>query len=150
MCCSFSAFTVLRGGGGAGEDGGIFMRHFLDNINVSSLSSRSRAMLRLSAVQRDFTGDDYAMLQALDDGVDMPFKGATQREINRLPTQLMTENDAKIALQRKDYCAVCLEPYAAGDEVKTLQCLHRYHNKCIDVWLAEKASCPVCKFEYVV
>ena len=46
-------------------------------------------------------------------------------------------------------CAVCLEPWMVGDEVRTLPCLHRLHTACIDPWLRQNATCPVCKYPAV-
>ena len=43
-------------------------------------------------------------------------------------------------------CNICLVDFEDGDMVKILQCLHTYHQKCIDEWLAKKSVCPDCKF----
>ena len=32
-------------------------------------------------------------------------------------------------------CAICLEPFAAGDSVQHLACLHEFHAGCISKWL---------------
>ncbi|PKA61894.1 RING-H2 finger protein ATL80 [Apostasia shenzhenica] len=43
-------------------------------------------------------------------------------------------------------CAVCLSPFADGDEVRQLpQCRHSFHAACIDKWLRSHSSCPVCR-----
>lgn len=43
-------------------------------------------------------------------------------------------------------CAVCLDDFAAGDEVTTLPCAHEFHSGCIRPWLEERSSlCPMCK-----
>jgi E3 ubiquitin-protein ligase RNF13 len=51
--------------------------------------------------------------------------------------------------QRKihnDSCAICLEDFAEGTEVKVLPCQHGFHSSCIDPWLNEKSDlCPICK-----
>ncbi|KAG0046986.1 E3 ubiquitin-protein ligase rnf13 [Gryganskiella cystojenkinii] len=47
-----------------------------------------------------------------------------------------------------DTCAVCLEEFASGEEIRTLPCHHEFHCECIDPWLTRKSStCPLCKFE---
>lgn len=43
-----------------------------------------------------------------------------------------------------DTCALCLEDYEDGEELRELKCEHRYHSECIDEWLSHKRSCPVC------
>jgi hypothetical protein len=44
-----------------------------------------------------------------------------------------------------DTCAICLEDFADGDEVRTLACAHAYHVPCIDRWLADQSACPCCR-----
>jgi hypothetical protein len=44
-------------------------------------------------------------------------------------------------------CSVCLCDVEDGEEVRVLPCLHRYHLGCIDRWLGEHRTCPVCKWD---
>ncbi|CAN8065892.1 unnamed protein product [Agarophyton chilense] len=45
-------------------------------------------------------------------------------------------------------CAVCLEEFESGQQVRQLACSHLYHRTCIDPWLqASSNSCPLCKRE---
>lgn len=44
-------------------------------------------------------------------------------------------------------CSVCLEQVNEGELVRSLPCLHQFHNSCIDPWLRQQATCPVCKFK---
>lgn len=71
--------------------------------------------------------------------------------IHSLPTQVVAEPDLPVvgesSVRESDKCAVCLEVYGVGDRVKTLPCLHRYHETCIDRWLKSCGTCPVCKHE---
>lgn len=43
-------------------------------------------------------------------------------------------------------CSVCLEQVTDGELVRCLPCLHQFHANCIDQWLRQQATCPVCKF----
>ncbi|KAG0261590.1 hypothetical protein BG011_000879 [Mortierella polycephala] len=47
-----------------------------------------------------------------------------------------------------DTCAVCLDEFAEGEEIRTLPCHHEFHCECIDPWLTRKSStCPLCKYD---
>lgn len=42
-------------------------------------------------------------------------------------------------------CVICLESFSAGEPLRILPCMHRYHQSCIDKWLTVHLSCPICK-----
>nr|XP_014341515.1 PREDICTED: E3 ubiquitin-protein ligase RNF128 isoform X2 [Latimeria chalumnae] len=44
-----------------------------------------------------------------------------------------------------DSCAVCIEVYKPNDVVRILTCNHLFHKSCIDPWLLEHRTCPMCK-----
>jgi len=47
-----------------------------------------------------------------------------------------------------DTCAICIEDFSDGEEIRKLPCHHEFHYECIDPWLTQKSStCPLCKYE---
>lgn len=45
-----------------------------------------------------------------------------------------------------DICAVCLSQVCEGEKVRSLPvCSHRYHAACIDAWLKNHTTCPLCR-----
>lgn len=111
--------------------------------------------MRLMLLNRDFTGDDYEILQQLDDarfGGTPPSRGASDELINSLPLERIdahstaSVDDASQAEEgRFGQCNICLAPYEEGDQVRILPCVHRFHQSCVDQWLQSNAVCPVCK-----
>lgn len=41
-------------------------------------------------------------------------------------------------------CAICLSDFEAGEGVRKMRCGHMFHVDCIDVWLRQCSSCPLC------
>ncbi|CAI7800087.1 unnamed protein product [Closterium sp. NIES-54] len=53
---------------------------------------------------------------------------------------------ANLAWACRRECAVCLGEYAAGERIKVVPaCAHGFHADCIDLWLAAKTTCPICR-----
>jgi hypothetical protein len=81
-----------------------------------------RSRLRLAMINRDFDGNDYEMLQSLDD--QNPHDGATEGEINRLPIHVLTQANIDNGLSdASKSCSICLAPYEVGETIKTVICL---------------------------
>jgi hypothetical protein len=43
-------------------------------------------------------------------------------------------------------CSVCLDNYGDGDVLRMLpDCGHLFHKECVDPWLRQHPTCPVCR-----
>ena len=133
------------------------------------------AIVRLAMTTRDFNGDDYELLSQLDDpAINGRRGGITETQLNRFPVHTVTfteinnmnydSNDNNSTTVRrtssrnnitdnnsnsnsdKRNCSICLAPYEVGDNIRTIPCLHYFHQDCIDPWLKSNSSCPVCKY----
>jgi len=71
-----------------------------------------------------------------------------QSEAQQLVQLLPVE--AYDAGQHKDLaeCEICLEEYKNGEELKRLPCMHIFHSKCIESWLATESVCPNCRTDF--
>ncbi|GAB5368651.1 hypothetical protein AAMO2058_001338000 [Amorphochlora amoebiformis] len=99
--------------------------------------------LRLILREGDFDANDYDELLRLDEGTRIQ-NGLHQSQIDRFPRHVYAEKESKG--KKCPVCAICLENLVAGDELRTIPCMHSFHVHCIDKWLKSKPSCPVCMF----
>lgn len=57
------------------------------------------------------------------------------------------DNPMSIILNRrkKNKCCICLEKFKLDDIVRVLECKHCYHKECLNIWLQEHHTCPICR-----
>lgn len=113
-----------------------------------SMSQLDLTRLQIALTQRDFSPNDYDLLQQLDVGSNQQ-RGASEADIFRLPVHKVTSRDKLRMNPENRGCSICLEQFTSGDVVRTLPCLHIFHTQCIDTWLRTQATCPVCKFSAI-
>lgn len=108
--------------------------------------ARSGLPPQLLFSDRDFTAEDYDWLCRLDETVENK-KGASQREIDSCPTQIVTRGSVPSDTGDVASCSICMEDFAEGNVLRSLPCAHRFHRDCVDKWLKQKATCPICQRE---
>ncbi|KAJ4719990.1 E3 ubiquitin-protein ligase SDIR1 [Melia azedarach] len=140
-----------------------------------AFTSRGRLQglrLQLALLDREFDELDYETLRALD-ADNVPTASMSDEEINALPvhkykvsgsqsgaSSMQSASSSAPAEQKKLdtaiavgslktedelTCTVCLEQVNVGETVRSLPCLHQFHANCIDPWLRQQGTCPVCK-----
>ncbi|XP_021892308.1 uncharacterized protein LOC110810429 [Carica papaya] len=45
----------------------------------------------------------------------------------------------------QEVCAVCMEEFVGGSDIRRTACFHLYHPMCIAKWLLINQSCPLCR-----
>ncbi|XP_063002880.1 E3 ubiquitin-protein ligase RNF43 [Elgaria multicarinata webbii] len=46
-------------------------------------------------------------------------------------------------------CAICLEEFSEGQELRIITCFHEFHRQCVDPWLQQHQTCPLCMFNII-
>jgi hypothetical protein len=70
---------------------------------------------------------------------------ASSSTIDQCPTYHLQPTDVERLPEGSRECTICLEAFMTEQELRTLPCLHMFHRECIDHWLAQNGSCPICK-----
>lgn len=86
----------------------------------------------------DWSDDDEDIIDFIDHIPD----GMPQDEIeNLLSYYFNPEVDGSDDMS----CVICMSRYEAEERVRVLPCGHEFHACCINKWLVETRTCPVCR-----
>ncbi|XP_034077052.1 RING finger protein 150-like [Gymnodraco acuticeps] len=69
---------------------------------------------------------------------------AAKKAISKLQVRTIRKGDQETEGDF-DNCAVCIEGYKPNDVVRILPCRHLFHKSCVDPWLLDHRTCPMCK-----
>ncbi|XP_061440865.1 RING finger protein 150 isoform X1 [Rhineura floridana] len=69
---------------------------------------------------------------------------AAKKAISKLQVRTIRKGDKETETDF-DNCAVCIEGYKPNDVVRILPCRHLFHKSCVDPWLLDHRTCPMCK-----
>lgn len=78
-----------------------------------------------------------------DEEEDEHPRGLTKEQIDNLATR--TYGQASLEGELGRACSVCINEYAQGNKLRRLPCSHEFHIHCIDRWLSENNTCPICR-----
>ncbi|KAM7271851.1 hypothetical protein ACFE04_031065 [Oxalis oulophora] len=148
--------------------------HMPPSISLATRGRLQGLRLQLALLDREFDDLDYETLRALDSDNAPGAASMSEEEINALPVHNYkvsssksggspTQQASSSALSEKNQdvaiavgstkasddeltCSVCLEQVNTGELIRTLPCLHQFHADCIDPWLQQQGTCPVCKY----
>ncbi|KAF8667052.1 hypothetical protein HU200_053228 [Digitaria exilis] len=110
--------------------------------------------IRWYLVRRSAAGQDAAaggVTAAANEPEKKRSTGLDADAIAALPEFVYRKDDEAATGGEERECAVCLAAMAEGDAARLLPlCMHVFHRGCVDVWLKEHSTCPVCRAEAAV
>ncbi|XP_069350131.1 E3 ubiquitin-protein ligase RNF149 isoform X2 [Eulemur rufifrons] len=72
----------------------------------------------------------------------------TKKVIGQLPLHTVKHGEKGIDVDAEN-CAVCIESFKVKDIIRILPCKHIFHRICIDPWLLDHRTCPMCKLDVI-
>jgi len=90
---------------------------------------------------RNFFMSISGITMTMDTTQDMGPPPLNLISINLIPTVEISEAQVSAKIS----CSICIEDFFLGEKVKQLECDHLFHVPCIDKWLKQNGSCPVCR-----
>jgi len=56
-----------------------------------------------------------------------------------------TSNLIVVLPESNEICSICLQVFNENEILLRLPCQHKFHNNCINTWLNNNQSCPLCR-----
>nr|GMD86217.1 RING-H2 finger protein ATL38-like [Ipomoea batatas] len=98
------------------------------------------ARIQLSSTRRSLARASGSDLSILERGLH----GLEPLAVSKFPTKKYS--DVFFTSAEDTQCTVCLADYQQEDSLRILPfCGHYFHATCIDVWLQQHSTCPVCR-----
>ncbi|KAF9341037.1 E3 ubiquitin-protein ligase rnf13 [Linnemannia elongata] len=133
------------------QDSGVESAH---NPTVSNTTRTSTSASRANSIRQSISGRSVSGRSISGHSVrsQNAIAAATALESSTAATTAQTAGSSSTAHidddDSEDACAICLDEFEDGEEIRSLPCHHEFHCDCIDPWLVRKSStCPLCKFD---
>ncbi|KAI3882621.1 hypothetical protein MKX03_007565 [Papaver bracteatum] len=81
----------------------------------------------------------------------MSFSGLEEEEsggvgLSLSDLQNLSSFEYEMVVEPTQHCIVCLERFVKGESCRSLpRCNHVFHTSCVDSWLIQVPSCPLCR-----
>ena len=114
----------------------------INDTNMSHQAAFYRALVQYNVAQV------VDMLERFVRDIDER-RGPRLRALNRLPPLISYGNHERRASSGRgdvDECVICLEDFEEDESCQVFPvCNHIFHTNCIDHWLKNRPTCPVCR-----
>ncbi|XP_078160685.1 RING/U-box superfamily protein [Carex rostrata] len=118
----------------------------LDSEDIPHAVSMSEEEINALPVHKYKKHSDKGPTSNQSDGSNLPQRGSTSGSTNEIGKENLKSEESGKSSEDELTCSVCLEQVNEGDLLRSLPCLHQFHASCIDPWLRQQGTCPVCKY----
>lgn len=129
-----------------------YMKHYNDNKNFDELNNTTSTLNEITNGGVFFfilLLDLCLVLRCLHGSLYRNIPNNSERREHLLNNYEYKYNYVKIVKDIDDEdCSICLDKLFDEEDNKqviSLECNHLYHKECVDPWIKENKSCPLCK-----
>eukprot|EP00747_Dinoflagellata_sp_TGD_P017922 gnl/TRDRNA2_/TRDRNA2_126152_c0_seq2.p1 gnl/TRDRNA2_/TRDRNA2_126152_c0~~gnl/TRDRNA2_/TRDRNA2_126152_c0_seq2.p1 ORF type:complete len:397 (+),score=54.56 gnl/TRDRNA2_/TRDRNA2_126152_c0_seq2:58-1248(+) len=128
-----------------------------ERVRGDRAASSSTQAVSVDTVPLRSMGDDPFMPRRRADGPHVisftGLDGQHQRQTSRrsgLSTEEIRAHSLRFTItsnhcQLHQGCPICYEDFCIGEAATTMRCFHVFHTPCVERWLLQHGSCPVCR-----
>ncbi|TDH68870.1 hypothetical protein CCR75_004179 [Bremia lactucae] len=144
-CDEVSKNRIMSSGSSSSSDEELSQLLSMDPLfGVEKADNRVASKLAKEEIYRQILQGDCGLSSSPDFQCLSPMaevKGLPIEVRYQLPLALGTANEIS------KECTICQHCYGIGDHIVTLPCQHFFHACCVDKWLWNHTSCPLCRAE---
>ena len=128
--------------------------------NVHTNNSRIRNLFNLSGNRLSvlYQNNSFNNFEEFDDDEEeeivygFPDDNLNNNNRNNNNSFRRINNNSQLEVYRglnREQCTICYSNIKYGDVVRKLNCNHLFHQGCVDTWLEERSTCPLCRYNFV-